>query len=303
MGGQLSVDECTSTDNPRVRDCCHLEGETPIEIRIAYQQPRPAAQPISSEGAGPWDARAGLANLGHGAAHFAAGPPHSVARSSHWQSPGSMDAEKPPMPRGTERLRLPPPAGGGVRTQPRTPASQASTSDFDAETFAAPPDSERSEVAATPGRMQQPVALQMLQFMQDEDYFPEIVRVSTSRQAPSTFREVATDRSVPDTQRSAAEYPAAQLEEPAPSERASEGPRSGRSAARGGGAAAPASERVSERVSEVAAPSPKTTPPATVRSQGGSQPASERKLGAQPSASPALAEPPVGAPAPLEGGE
>mmetsp|Transcript_50688 Transcript_50688/g.133900 ORF Transcript_50688/g.133900 Transcript_50688/m.133900 type:complete len:292 (+) Transcript_50688:156-1031(+) len=287
MGGKFSVDECTSTDNPRVRDCCHLEGETPIEIRIAYQQPRPAAQPATAVagnvGTGAWDGRTnGPTHLGHGAAHFAAGPPHGAAavRGAHWHSPGGMDAEKPPMPRGTERLRLPPPAGSGGRTQPRTPASQASTSDFDAETFAAPPDSERSEVAATPGRMTQPAALQMLQLMQDEDYFPEIVRVS--RQAPSTFREAITDRTAPGTDRSSGQLSARALRELALSER---------SAARSGGGDAAAAG--SERGAEAAASAPQTPHGATVRSQGGSQPASARKQDLPPPA-----EPPSGAPSP-----
>mmetsp|Transcript_14972 Transcript_14972/g.52543 ORF Transcript_14972/g.52543 Transcript_14972/m.52543 type:complete len:235 (-) Transcript_14972:39-743(-) len=182
MGGSLSaVEECTSADNQHVKDCCHLEGETPIEIRIAYQHPRSAAHPASSSLgshantrlAGNWDRPGGT---GDGFYHRNPAWPH-----------GGMDAEKPQMPRGTERLRLPPPA---ARTSAsKAPASQASTGDFDADTFAAPPDSERSEVATTPGRMGQPVALQLLHFPED-DHFPEIVRVG--RQGFSTFREVSS---------------------------------------------------------------------------------------------------------------
>jgi len=194
MGGNLSIEECTSPDSQQVKHCCHLEGETPIEIRIAYQHPRPAAHPVSAtakasntHSAGAWD-RA-QADGFYSGQHVPW--PHS-----------SMDAEKPPMPRGAERLRLPPPSGS-TRAQPRTPASQASTSDFDAETFAAPPDSERSEVAATPGRMQQPVALQVLQ-LPDDDFFPEIVRVG--RQGASTFREASS--TYRDTHRDAHQDPA-----------------------------------------------------------------------------------------------
>mmetsp|Transcript_124355 Transcript_124355/g.277321 ORF Transcript_124355/g.277321 Transcript_124355/m.277321 type:complete len:224 (-) Transcript_124355:50-721(-) len=189
MGSIFSVDECTSTDNPRVRDCCHLEGETPIEIRIAYQQPRQSAHPSTFD-PGPHGAQSQQA-LG------SRGSFESPSDQRQW-SPCSLDAEKPPMPRGTERLRLPPPSGrgAGLRGQPRTPASQASTSDFDAEVFAAPPDSERSELGATPGRMQQPAALQMVQCspLPDDDYFPEIVRAShagsrSARSGTNTFRE------------------------------------------------------------------------------------------------------------------
>eukprot|EP00929_Paragymnodinium_shiwhaense_P070108 TRINITY_DN35485_c0_g1_i1.p1 TRINITY_DN35485_c0_g1~~TRINITY_DN35485_c0_g1_i1.p1 ORF type:complete len:258 (-),score=73.76 TRINITY_DN35485_c0_g1_i1:77-850(-) len=40
MGGKPFLDECASVDQERVRQCCHLEGETPVEIRIAYQRPK-----------------------------------------------------------------------------------------------------------------------------------------------------------------------------------------------------------------------------------------------------------------------
>jgi len=42
MGQQCSseVDSCTSLENPRVRQCCHIEGEPPIEIQIAHRYPR-----------------------------------------------------------------------------------------------------------------------------------------------------------------------------------------------------------------------------------------------------------------------
>lgn len=192
MGSKFSVDECTSADNQRVRDCCHLEGETPIEIRIAYQQPRPPVHPSNFD-PGPNRQAAHPSNFDPGNRHGAPGFSPGTFRNYHDQLSPNTDAEKPPMPRGTERLRLPPPASS-ARNQPRTPASQASTSDhrdFDAETFAAPPDSERSEIGAgaTPGRMQQPAALQMLQAAgADDDYFPEIVRVPRQG-ASNTFRE------------------------------------------------------------------------------------------------------------------
>ncbi|CAK9086079.1 unnamed protein product [Durusdinium trenchii] len=40
----LRFSEC-SANSQHVKDCCHLEGETPIEIRIAFSQQRPAAYP------------------------------------------------------------------------------------------------------------------------------------------------------------------------------------------------------------------------------------------------------------------
>mmetsp|Transcript_85181 Transcript_85181/g.214819 ORF Transcript_85181/g.214819 Transcript_85181/m.214819 type:complete len:258 (+) Transcript_85181:126-899(+) len=197
MGGNLSVEECTSPDNPRVKDCCHLEGETPVEIRIAYQHPRPAAHPASASNSGNANHMAGAWDRAQASDGFY-NPKHAP-----WPH-GSMDAEKPPMPRGAERLRLPPPSGG-ARAQPRTPHSEsAGGGDFDADTFAAPPDSERSDVAATPGRMQQPVALQVLQ-LPDDDYFPEIVRIGR-HQGSNTFRE-ASSTYRGDTHRGGSEAP------------------------------------------------------------------------------------------------
>jgi len=193
MGSRVSIEECTSTDNPRVRDCCHLEGETPIEIRIAYQHPRPSAQPAGFD---PAVLRAHQASaFGVAGASYRRG---GAAGSGPWP-PGSADAEKPPMPRGAERLRLPPPSGS-ARGPPRTAANEDAGGDFDADTFAAPPDSERSEVSATPGRMHEPVALQVLQLAED-GFFPEVVRANRTH----TFREASsTHRDSPDGEPAAA---------------------------------------------------------------------------------------------------
>jgi len=185
MGTSFSVDECTSADSQRVKDCCHLEGETPIEIRIAYQNPRPVARASNFEpGAG-------------GALHATSALSPRPLRRRHEQQPArSPEAEKPPMPRGTERLRLPPPAGS-ARSQP--PGAPAGAGDFDAETFAAPPDSERSGADRTPGRMLQPAALHALQAATQDcgDFFPEIVRIS--RQGPPSHREPAHGIPAPST--------------------------------------------------------------------------------------------------------
>jgi len=200
MGSMVSLEECTSTDNPRVRDCCHLEGETPVEIRIAYQHPRSSAQPAGFD---PSAIRAHQAT-----ASWERGPlgdhggfqRHAGGVGEPWPMPVA-DAEKPPMPRGAERLRLPPPAGSGGRSQA---GCGEAGGDFDADTFAAPPDSERSEVGPSPGRMLQPAALQMLE-LPDDGFFPEVIRAS--RQGTHTFREASsTSRDTHrDTQRDAKE--------------------------------------------------------------------------------------------------
>eukprot|EP00931_Biecheleriopsis_adriatica_P055305 TRINITY_DN32660_c0_g1_i1.p1 TRINITY_DN32660_c0_g1~~TRINITY_DN32660_c0_g1_i1.p1 ORF type:complete len:199 (-),score=19.28 TRINITY_DN32660_c0_g1_i1:174-770(-) len=162
MGGQLSLEECTSPDNPRVRDCCHLEGETPIEIRIAYgqhQQPRPSAYPSSYE-----PGRRPPTQLGAGAA---------ASRYTHAHAL-SADAHMPPMPLGADNLRLPPPPVGEGKTD-----AKSELGDFAAETFAAPLDSERSAVSTNPGRIDNPLALQMYHTWYEEDScFPEVVRAS-----------------------------------------------------------------------------------------------------------------------------
>jgi len=185
MGAGLSVEECTSAENPHVRDCCHLEGETPVEIRIAYQRNVPPAQSLEPP------AGAIRAHTATGGRDLAAellprrrdGPPGPAAR----------DAERPPMPRGADRLRLPPPASGAWAT-PRQGGPEAGGGDFDAGTFAVPPDcdSERSG-ATTPGRMAPAVALHMLHLPQDDGLFPEVIRAAgcpshTFREASATHR-------------------------------------------------------------------------------------------------------------------
>mmetsp|Transcript_29438 Transcript_29438/g.44494 ORF Transcript_29438/g.44494 Transcript_29438/m.44494 type:complete len:204 (-) Transcript_29438:13-624(-) len=140
MGQSLILQDCTSPDNPRVKDCCHLEGETPVEIRIAHQAPRPAEA----------YARRVLAGKEQ--------EPHPDSESS-LTSPlhqGWVDAEKPPYPRGTERVRVPQPWGNRSNE-----GSLASSPDFDdAERFVEP--AEVSLPSPSPGRMDQPRALQMM---------------------------------------------------------------------------------------------------------------------------------------------
>eukprot|EP00419_Tripos_fusus_P010431 CAMPEP_0172670140 /NCGR_PEP_ID=MMETSP1074-20121228/10119_1 /TAXON_ID=2916 /ORGANISM="Ceratium fusus, Strain PA161109" /LENGTH=147 /DNA_ID=CAMNT_0013487011 /DNA_START=178 /DNA_END=621 /DNA_ORIENTATION=+ len=94
----------------------------------------------------------------------------------------SPDTGKPPMPRGTERSRMPPPTGSRRN-------SDLGDDGFDADSFAAP-DSARSDLAA-PGRMQQPAALSVLeQEWSDDSLFPEIVPIS-KRFAANACRDAA----------------------------------------------------------------------------------------------------------------
>lgn len=165
MGLPFSANENAEVEDQRLQYCCHMEGETPIEIRIAHQQPvgRPPSPRHRS---------------------------HTVQHSAKLQHPilpvlqMSMapqhvpDAEKPPMPRGTERLRLPP--VGGVNAQPpvsMSDASTAGTDGLDADSFAAPPDSDRScEAGTAPCHLQNDAfAAPVLEV--EDDYFPEIVRI------------------------------------------------------------------------------------------------------------------------------
>lgn len=157
------MEECTSPDKQHVRDCCHLEGETPIEIRIAYSQPRPS----TSASYAPNNTHQQLAARLAAAQGFRAAVPQLRAKAL------SQDAEKIRMPiGGAQNLRMPPApptSGDGI------------DGDFDAGAFSAPLDSERSSVM-TPGRIDNPAALSMLQMAmeQEADYFPEIVRAGRS---------------------------------------------------------------------------------------------------------------------------
>lgn len=105
------MEECTSSENQRVRECCHLEGETPIEIRIAYQQPR--STPARFSGVGSPSTGGGLnvgTNLGphagppakHGGGAFNdtpafGGDGHSFGRF-HGALPSNLDVSTPRPP-------------------------------------------------------------------------------------------------------------------------------------------------------------------------------------------------------------
>lgn len=60
--------------------------------------------------------------------------------------------------------------------------------DFDPDVFAAPPDSARdADVCAPTSDLRRGIALHVLQLAQDDDFFPEIVRVT--RDGTNTFRD------------------------------------------------------------------------------------------------------------------
>eukprot|EP00747_Dinoflagellata_sp_TGD_P167255 gnl/TRDRNA2_/TRDRNA2_191330_c0_seq1.p1 gnl/TRDRNA2_/TRDRNA2_191330_c0~~gnl/TRDRNA2_/TRDRNA2_191330_c0_seq1.p1 ORF type:complete len:286 (-),score=47.69 gnl/TRDRNA2_/TRDRNA2_191330_c0_seq1:123-980(-) len=190
MGGRLSVDDCASSDNPRVRECCHLEGETPIEIRIAYQHPRPAPRympatdqvpngrlggtmgyeyPFERRGAWPVDL--------HGMGKAAQPPPRAV------DGPSLSSRHGPPAMQA--------PLSGAHSARRAALASQASAPDeFDPDVFVAPPDSEAQGETndAAPARLKPtprtptghrlPHFARVQEALHEDDYFPEIIRVS-----------------------------------------------------------------------------------------------------------------------------
>mmetsp|Transcript_16479 Transcript_16479/g.32209 ORF Transcript_16479/g.32209 Transcript_16479/m.32209 type:complete len:163 (-) Transcript_16479:178-666(-) len=160
MGVSSSVNENAEVPDQRLKYCCHMEGETPVEIRIAYQQPvgRPPSPRHHTYRDQP-----------------PATPQHPGLQMAPQALQPSLNAEKPLMPRGAERLRLPP--VGGVRAQPPVSMSDASTDGLDADSFTAPPDSEHScEVGIAPCHLQVGAfAAPALEV--EDDYFPEIVRI------------------------------------------------------------------------------------------------------------------------------
>mmetsp|Transcript_30329 Transcript_30329/g.67982 ORF Transcript_30329/g.67982 Transcript_30329/m.67982 type:complete len:185 (-) Transcript_30329:78-632(-) len=177
MGSQCAqrVVDC-NLDNPMdgsTEDCCHLEGETPIEIRI-----RPPAY-----------ARGGRAPSATGAA---GSPPlvMPMMRTRHGVVP-VPEAEKPPMPIGVPS-RFPPPAGVG------TPRRSEDDHGFDGDAFAEPSDCFRG----SPGLMQDPAVLQMLNaWSSEQGHYPEIVRATRRGLNGSVVREASPDEDAegPDT--------------------------------------------------------------------------------------------------------
>eukprot|EP00439_Symbiodinium_sp_Y106_P072735 s977_g13.t1 len=148
MGSRCAQRLLNGEQAPSLEDCCHLEGETPIEIRIPrqpgwYAGPRWQSPPLVM--------------------------PHM--RVAHRVGP-LPEAEKPPMPIGVPG-RFPPPA---APVPSRRPCDEHG---FDGDAFAEPPDSARW----SPGLMHDPAVLQMLNtWTAEPGHFPEIVRVQ--RQSP-----------------------------------------------------------------------------------------------------------------------
>lgn len=173
-----TVDKCTNADSQCVKDCCHLEGETPIEIRIAYQQPRPQSQTLTGAGQLPPGFPPPGAYPGMGGAVYDK-PYYDALAAQAWaavRARGPGDAEKPALPRGAERLRLPPPPVSNRSHNRYSPKSQASD-EFDPDTFAAPPDSGRDGQNPLAAR-NRGMMTQAYDFSAEDDFFPEIVRVS-----------------------------------------------------------------------------------------------------------------------------
>jgi len=163
-----------------MRDCCHLEGETPVEIRIAYQQPRPGSNLVAAAARrgveSPFESRFLFAPRGADDA-AARAPPQGVRGAPPWPQGGLVDRRpSPPSGAGTSRSSPGRAFWDVARTASSTPRSQGGSDGFDPSVFVAPPDSDRGAYLARlvvgrapPGVLGPP---------QEDDYFPEIVRAA-----------------------------------------------------------------------------------------------------------------------------
>lgn len=175
-----TVDKCTNADSQCVKDCCHLEGETPIEIRIAYQQPRHHQAAHLNAIAGQLGPSFGAASgaypaMGAGVYDRAYYDERIAWAAVRARGPG--DAEKPALPRGAERLRLPPPPTSN-RSHGKDSTGSKASDEFDPDTFAAPPDSGRDGQAAFSNRTPGAILQHVYNFPAEDDFFPEVVRIS-----------------------------------------------------------------------------------------------------------------------------
>lgn len=160
-----TVDKCTANDPQCVKDCCHLEGDTPIEIRIAYQPPHHPTRPHGpSHLAGLHPNLARLRQSGHGGSTEPFDDRYLWA--PHMSAfPSDVYSEKmTPWHRAADVVR---PALGSTRWS-------LSKDDFDHAAFASP-DDDRSVLA---GSSRQPGSTRMESVPEacEDSFFPEIVR-------------------------------------------------------------------------------------------------------------------------------
>lgn len=182
-----TVDKCTPSDPQCVKDCCHLEGDTPIEIRIAYQPPKPPTQ-------------------AHGPAHLAGLHP-SMLRGFHHAGPGgrkpqygwSPNASPFPedllagkMPSWGRAADLVRPTLGSMRWSHRTGSPSHRTGsphpadEFDPAAFAASDEDFHSKPGTAGGTSH----TQSTPDVEEDCFFPEVVR--SSRKAMARLPEQST---------------------------------------------------------------------------------------------------------------
>eukprot|EP00929_Paragymnodinium_shiwhaense_P023788 TRINITY_DN14807_c0_g2_i1.p1 TRINITY_DN14807_c0_g2~~TRINITY_DN14807_c0_g2_i1.p1 ORF type:complete len:181 (-),score=31.08 TRINITY_DN14807_c0_g2_i1:175-717(-) len=172
-GRNLGVGDCSPNDQ-RVRECCHLEGETPVEIRIAHQNNGLAR----NRDGGSLQLRAGSSPRYKTGGEMNNGVISSLGKHVLESGGGVVEAEKPCMPRGADPDRMP-----IVPSQSKPPGLQArscSGDGFDPSSFAAPPDSERGERGRErQHKMQFALAAQAAAAVdRSEEHFPEVVRAN-----------------------------------------------------------------------------------------------------------------------------
>lgn len=182
MLGPCTVDKCApSPDGQCYKDCCHLEGDTPIEIRIAYQPPRQAAPALGPSHLAGLHPNLGQASVGgFGGGFYQAGhggyedpfdgrfmwAPHvgGVPRSAEGNTRHRGDLAKPTVlsTRWSQRA---------------TPAQEKD--DFDPAAFAAPSDSDHDKLSPMASSWPRKASIRSHSLREGDefDFFPEVVRL------------------------------------------------------------------------------------------------------------------------------